>query len=138
MLEKLAASKDDDAIRFDAKSIFRMSGISHIPTLLLDNTDRNRTSPFAFTGNRFEFRAVGSSDNCAEAMIVLNTAMAHELTEFRRAVDAKIEAGAKKEKAIYEVLKQMIHACRDICFDGNGYSEEWKAEACLLYTSRCV
>ena len=129
VLEKLAASKDDDAIRFDAKSIFRMSGISHIPTLLLDNTDRNRTSPFAFTGNRFEFRAVGSSDNCAEAMIVLNTAMAHELTEFRRAVDAKIEAGAKKEKAIYEVLKQMIHACRDICFDGNGYSEEWKAEA---------
>ena len=129
VLEKLAASKDDDAIRFDAKSIFRMSGISHIPTLLLDNTDRNRTSPFAFTGNRFEFRAVGSSDNSAEAMIVLNTAMAHELTEFRRAVDAKIEAGAKKEKAIYEVLKQMIHACRDICFDGNGYSEEWKAEA---------
>ena len=129
VLEKLAASKDDDAIRFDAKSIFRMSGISHIPTLLLDNTDRNRTSPFAFTGNRFEFRAVGSSDNCAEAMIVLNTAMAHELTEFRRAVDAKIEAGAKKEKAIYEVLKQMIHSCRDICFDGNGYSEEWKAEA---------
>ena len=111
------------------KAHLSAGGISHIPTLLLDNTDRNRTSPFAFTGNRFEFRAVGSSDNCAEAMIVLNTAMAHELTEFRRAVDAKIEAGAKKEKAIYEVLKQMIHACRDICFDGNGYSEEWKAEA---------
>ena len=129
VLDKLAASKDDDAIRFDAKGIFRMSGISHIPTLLLDNTDRNRTSPFAFTGNRFEFRAVGSSDNCAEAMIVLNTAMAHELTEFRKAVDAKIEAGAKKEKAIYEVLKRMIHDCRAIRFDGNGYSDEWKAEA---------
>mgnify|MGYP000053743121 FL=1 len=106
-----------------------MSGISHIPTLLLDNTDRNRTSPFAFTGNRFEFRAVGSSDNCAEAMIVLNTAMANELTEFKRNVDAQIEAGVKKEKAIYEVLKQMIKACQAIRFDGNGYSDEWKAEA---------
>mgnify|MGYP000475375965 CR=1 FL=1 len=129
VLDKLAASKGDDAIRFDAKNVFKMSGISHIPTLLLDNTDRNRTSPFAFTGNRFEFRAVGSSDNCAEAMIVLNSAMAYELTEFKKAVDAKIEAGAKKEKAIYEVLKQMIKACKAIRFDGNGYSDEWKAEA---------
>ena len=129
VLDKLAASKGDDAIRFDAKNVFKMSGISHIPTLLLDNTDRNRTSPFAFTGNRFEFRAVGSSDNCAEAMIVLNSAMAYELTEFKKAVDAKIEAGAKKERAIYEVLKQMIKACKAIRFDGNGYSDEWKAEA---------
>ena len=129
VLDKLAASKGDDAIRFDAKNVFKMSGISHIPTLLLDNTDRNRTSPFAFTGNRFEFRAVGSSDNCAEAMIVLNTAMAYELTEFRKKVDAKIEAGMKKEKAIYEVLKQMIKACKAVRFDGNGYSDEWKAEA---------
>ncbi len=129
VLDKLAASKSDDAIRFDAKNVFKMSGISHIPTLLLDNTDRNRTSPFAFTGNRFEFRAVGSSDNCAEAMITLNTAVADELTRFKQAVDAKIEAGAKKEKAIYEVLKMMIKECRPICFDGNGYSDEWKAEA---------
>ena len=129
VLDKLAASKGDDAIRFDAKNVFKMSGISHIPTLLLDNTDRNRTSPFAFTGNRFEFRAVGSSDNCAEAMIVLNTAMAYELTEFRKKVDAKIEAGMKKEKAIYEVLKQMIKACKAVRFDGNGYSDEWKSEA---------
>ena len=129
VLDKLAASKSDDAIRFDAKSVFRMSGIAHIPTLLLDNTDRNRTSPFAFTGNRFEFRAVGSSDNCAEAMIVLNTAVADELTAFRKNVDAKIEGGMKKEKAIYETLKQMIKACQPIRFDGNGYSEEWKAEA---------
>ncbi len=129
VLDKLAASKGDDAIRFDAKNVFKMSGISHIPTLLLDNTDRNRTSPFAFTGNRFEFRAVGSSDNCAEAMITLNTAVADELTRFKQAVDAKIEAGAKKEKAIYEVLKKMIKECRPICFDGNGYSDEWKAEA---------
>ncbi len=129
VLDKLAASSGDDAIRFDAKNVFKMSGISHIPTLLLDNTDRNRTSPFAFTGNRFEFRAVGSSDNCAEAMIIINTAVADELTAFRTAVDARIEAGMKKEKAIYEVLKEMIHASQPIRFDGNGYSEEWKAEA---------
>ena len=129
VLDKLAAGKGDGAIRFDAKNIFKMNGISHIPTLLLDNTDRNRTSPFAFTGNRFEFRAVGSSDNCAEAMIVLNTIVAAELVEFRKAVDTKIEAGTKKEKAIYEVLKQMIKACEAIRFDGNGYSEEWKQEA---------
>lgn len=129
VLDKLEASKGDNAIRFDAKNVFKMSGISHIPTLLLDNTDRNRTSPFAFTGNRFEFRAVGSSDNCAEAMIVLNSVVAAELREFKVAVDAKIEAGAKKEKAIYEVLKQKIKACKAIRFDGNGYSDEWKAEA---------
>ena len=129
VLDKLEASRGDDAIRFDAKNVFKMSGISHIPTLLLDNTDRNRTSPFAFTGNRFEFRAVGSSDNCAEAMIVLNSVVAAELREFKVAVDAKIEAGAKKEKAIYEVLKQKIKACKAIRFDGNGYSDEWKAEA---------
>lgn len=129
VLDKLEASKGDDAIRFDAKNVFKMSGISHIPTLMIDNTDRNRTSPFAFTGNRFEFRAVGSSDNCAEAMIALNTAVAAELTEFRREVDAKIETGKKKERAIYEVLKSMIRACKPIRFDGNGYSEEWKAEA---------
>ena len=129
VLDKLAASKGDGVIRFDAKNVFKMSGISHIPTLLLDNTDRNRTSPFAFTGNRFEFRAVGSSDNCAEAMITLNTAVASELTEFRKAVDAKIEAGDKKERAIYEVLKKMILECKAVQIDGNGYSEEWKAEA---------
>ena len=129
VLDKLASSSCDDTIEFDDKCGFRMGGIDHIPELLIDNTDRNRTSPFAFTGNRFEFRAVGSSDNCAEAMIVLNTAMAYELTEFRKKVDAKIEAGMKKEKAIYEVLKQMIKACKAVRFDGNGYSDEWKAEA---------
>lgn len=129
VLDKLENSKSDAAIRFDAKNIFKMSGISHIPTLLMDNTDRNRTSPFAFTGNRFEFRAVGSSDNCAEAMIVLNTAVAYELTEFKKAVDAKIEAGTKKEKAIYEELRRMIRESKAIRFDGNGYSDEWKEEA---------
>ena len=129
VLDKLADSKSDNAIRFDAKGVFKMSGISHIPTLLLDNTDRNRTSPFAFTGNRFEFRAVGSSDNCAEAIITLNTLLAAELTHFKAEVDRKIEGGMKKEKAIYEVLKAMIKACRPIRFDGNGYSEEWREEA---------
>ena len=129
VLDKLENSKGDAAIRFDAKNIFKMSGISHIPTLLMDNTDRNRTSPFAFTGNRFEFRAVGSSDNCAEAMIVLNTAVAYELREFKKAVDAKIEAGTKKERAIYEELRRMIRESKAIRFDGNGYSDEWKAEA---------
>ncbi len=104
VLEKLEKSKSDDAIRFDAKSVLKMSGVSQIPSILLDNTDRNRTSPFAFTGNRFEFRAVGSSDNCAEAMITLCAAMA-------------------------EQLKQLIKECRPVHFDGNGYSDEWKAEA---------
>jgi len=129
VLDKLENSKGDAAIRFDAKNIFKMSGISHIPTLLMDNTDRNRTSPFAFTGNRFEFRAVGSSDNCAEAMITLNTAVAYELREFKKAVDAKIEAGTKKERAIYEELRRMIKESKAIRFDGNGYSDEWKEEA---------
>ncbi len=129
VLDKLAASKSGDAIRFDAKNVFKMSGISHIPTLLLDNTDRNRTSPFAFTGNRFEFRAVGASDNCAEAMIILNSTLADELNAFRAEVDSRIEAGTKKEKAIYEVLKQMIHDCSAIRFDGNGYSDDWRHEA---------
>ena len=129
VLEKLEASSSSEAIRFDAKSVFRMSGISRIPSLFLDNTDRNRTSPFAFTGNRFEFRAVGASDNCAEAMIVLNSAVADSLMRFKREVDALIDGGAKKEKAIYEVLKRMIHECKAIHFEGNGYSEEWREEA---------
>ena len=129
VLDKLESSRSDSAIRFDAKNIFRMSGIAPIPSLLRDNTDRNRTSPFAFTGNRFEFRAVGASDNCAEAIIILNTAMAYELTRFKEAVDQKIEAGTKREKAIYEVLRQMIRESKPIRFDGNGYSEAWKAEA---------
>ena len=129
VLEKLEKSKSDDAIRFDAKSVLKMSGVSQIPSILLDNTDRNRTSPFAFTGNRFEFRAVGSSDNCAEAMITLCAAMAEQLTEFKAKVDAKVEKGTKKERAIYELLKQLIKECRPVHFDGNGYSDEWKAEA---------
>ena len=129
VLEKLECSRGDDAIRFDAKSVLKMSGVSQIPSILLDNTDRNRTSPFAFTGNRFEFRAVGSSDNCAEAMITLCAAAAEQLTEFKRMVDAKIEQGVKKEKAIYETVKRLIKDCKAVHFDGNGYSDEWKVEA---------
>ena len=129
VLERLERSEGDDALRFDAKSVLKMSGVSQIPSILLDNTDRNRTSPFAFTGNRFEFRAVGSSDNCAEAMITLCTAAAEQLTEFKREVDAKIESGVKKERAIYETLKRLIKECKVIHFDGNGYSDEWKQEA---------
>ena len=129
VLEKLEGSRGDNAIRFDAKSVLKMSGVSQIPSILLDNTDRNRTSPFAFTGNRFEFRAVGSSDNCAEAMITLCAAAAEQLTEFKRMVDAKIEQGVKKEKAIYEIIKRLIKDCKAVHFDGNGYSDEWKAEA---------
>ncbi len=129
VLDKMEASVENDDIRLDAKSAFRMSGIAHIPTLLLDNTDRNRTSPFAFTGNRFEFRAVGSSDNCADAMIILNTAMAEGLINFKARVDAKIEEGKKKDKAIYDVLREMIVECKAIRFNGNGYSDEWKIEA---------
>ena len=129
VLRKLEASVSNDTIRFDAKSVFRMSGISQIPTLLLDNTDRNRTSSFAFTGNRFELRAAGSSDNCAESMIVLNSIVAKELTDFNEAVVTRIESGVKRERAIYEELKGMIRGCKSICFDGNGYSDEWREEA---------
>ena len=104
VLDKLAASKGDDAIRFDAKNVFKMSGISHIPTLLLDNTDRNRTSPFAFTGNRFEFRAVGSSDNCADAMLTLNTAVAESLEQFADALEGSKDFEADLQALIRSVL----------------------------------
>jgi glutamine synthetase len=103
--------------------------IGRIPEILLDNTDRNRTSPFAFTGNRFEFRAVGSSANCASAMIALNSVVAHQLIQFKHDVDALINKGVKKDEAIFQVLKKYIKSCKAIRFDGNGYSEEWAMEA---------
>ena len=103
--------------------------IPQIPDLIVDNTDRNRTSPFAFTGNRFEFRAPGSSVNCASAMIALNAAMAEALNSFKERVDQKIAAGANKVSAILEVLKEDIKTCKPIRFDGNGYSDEWVKEA---------
>ena len=103
--------------------------IPQIPDLIVDNTDRNRTSPFAFTGNRFEFRAPGSSVNCASAMIALNAAMAEALNSFKQRVDAKMAAGENKVAAILEVLKDDVKTCKPIRFDGNGYSEEWVKEA---------
>lgn len=128
VLDKLENSTSDEAIVMDDKKVLSL-GIAHIPEVLLDNTDRNRTSPFAFTGNRFEFRAVGSSANCSSAMIALNTAVTAQLIEFKTEVDAKMAAGATKEKAIFEVLKSYIKASKAIRFDGNGYSDEWKVEA---------
>ena len=128
VLEHIEESTKDDLVSLSGKQGMKLD-IPQIPELMIDNTDRNRTSAFAFTGNRFELRAVGSSDNCAEAMIVLNTAVADEFTAFRERVDARIEAGVRKEKAIYEELKSMIRSSRAIRFDGNGYSEEWVEEA---------
>ncbi|GIV29266.1 MAG: glutamine synthetase [Bacteroidia bacterium] len=104
-------------------------GIGKIPEILLDNTDRNRTSPFAFTGNKFEFRAVGSSANCGNAMMVLNLIVAKTLTEFKKEVDALIEKGKDKDEAIFQIIKKYITASKKIRFEGNGYSEEWKKEA---------
>ena len=120
----------------DKNELFNLKGkqgmqidIPQIPDLIVDNTDRNRTSPFAFTGNRFEFRAPGSSVNCASAMIALNAAMAEALNSFKERVDARIGAGENKVAAILEVLKDDIKTCRPIRFDGNGYSDEWVKEA---------
>ena len=128
VLDKIENSSSDEAIIIDDKKKLNMN-IPHIPEVFLDNTDRNRTSPFAFTGNRFEFRAVGSSANCSSAMATLNTAVAAQLFEFKAEVDAKMAAGASKEKAIFEVIKSYIKASKAIRFDGNGYSDEWKVEA---------
>ncbi|MCB0484361.1 MAG: glutamine synthetase III, partial [Flavobacteriales bacterium] len=103
--------------------------IGRIPDIMLDNTDRNRTSPFAFTGNKFEFRAVGSSANCANSMIVMNTIMAKQLTDFKKEVDVLVKKGYKKDDAIFKVLKQYIQESKSIRFEGNGYSNEWEKEA---------
>ena len=128
VLDKLENSSSEEAIVVDAKKKMRL-GVAHSPEVLLDNTDRNRTSPFAFTGNRFEFRAVGSSANCSSAMIALNAAVANQLNEFKTAYDAKITSGIAKEKAIFDLLKQYIKESKPIRFDGNGYGDEWKVEA---------
>ncbi|MBA9077306.1 MULTISPECIES: glutamine synthetase III [Rufibacter] len=104
-------------------------GIDKIPEILLDNTDRNRTSPFAFTGNKFEFRAVGSSANCSNAMTILNAIVADQLIEFRNTVEAAIAKGKKKEVAIIDVLREYVISSKDIRFEGNGYSKEWEEEA---------
>ncbi len=128
ILDKFEKSSVKDAIVVDAKKQIKL-GVGQIPEILLDNTDRNRTSPFAFTGNRFEFRAVGSSANCASAMTALNASVAEQLRVFKAEVDELINKGKSKEEALYEVLKKYIKESRPIRFNGNGYSEEWKAEA---------
>ena len=121
-------SSSDDLVSLGGKHGMKLD-IPQIPELLIDNTDRNRTSPFAFTGNRFEFRAVGSEANCASAMIALNTAVAEQLIIFKSEVDALIEKGEPNVSAIVQVLRKYIKECKPIRFDGNGYSEEWKEEA---------
>ena len=128
VLDKIEISTSEEAIVMHDKKILKLD-IPHIPEALLDNTDRNRTSPFAFTGNRFELRGVGSSANCASSLIVLNSIVAAQLKEFKTEVDKKIANGLSKEQAIFEVIKSYIKISKPIRFDGNGYSEEWKAEA---------
>ena len=128
VLDHMEESATDELISLGGKHGMKLD-IPQIPELLIDNSDRNRTSPFAFTGNRFEFRAVGSEANCASAMIALNTAMAEQLVEFKTKVDALIEKGEPKISAVIQVIREYIKACKPIRFDGNGYSEEWKAEA---------
>lgn len=119
---------DQDALILSGKQGMKLD-IPQIPELMIDNTDRNRTSPFAFTGNRFEFRAVGSEANCGSAMIALNTAVAEQLTEFKQEVDSRIAKGEEQTSAILSVIRKYIKICKPIHFDGNGYSDEWKAEA---------
>ena len=128
VLLKLEDTDDSELFNLSGKQSLSLD-IPQIPELLLDNTDRNRTSPFAFTGNRFEFRAVGAQANCAAAMIVLNTAVAEALTNFKARVDALVESGMDTMKAIVKVVREDIKTCKPIHFEGNGYSEEWKAEA---------
>lgn len=128
VLNHMEESTKDDLTSLSGKQGLKMD-IPQIPELLIDNTDRNRTSPFAFTGNRFEFRAVGSEANCASAMIALNSAVANQFNQFKKEVDALIEKGEPKITAILEIIREYIKECKAIRFDGNGYSDEWKEEA---------
>ena len=129
VLDKIEQSSRDDDITVDEDIKQMKLGIAHIPEVLIDNTDRNRTSPFAFTGNRFEFRAVGSSANCSSAMIALNSTMASQLIAFKKEIDEKMERGMRKEEAIFDTLRTYIRESKPIRFEGNGYSDEWKEEA---------
>ncbi|MDR3283322.1 MAG: glutamine synthetase III [Candidatus Methanoplasma sp.] len=124
--EELLNTKD--LVKIGAKKGYSL-GISQIPELLVDNTDRNRTSPFAFTGNRFEFRAVGSSANCGAPLSVLNAIVAYQLKQYKKAVDKRIAAGASVQQAVLDETRETFRAAKEIVFDGNGYSDEWKAEA---------
>ena len=127
-LDQIEHADVDKGIIINAKKEMKL-GVGNITEILLDNTDRNRTSPFAFTGNRFEFRAVGSSANCGAAVLALNATVAEQLNLFREEVDALIAKGEAKERALFTVIKRYLKECRDIRFDGNGYSEEWQQEA---------
>jgi glutamine synthetase len=124
-LEKVESGK----LSPEQKTELKLNVVGKIPEILLDNTDRNRTSPFAFTGNKFEFRAVGSSANCAQSMTVLNTIVANQLFEFKKSVDSLIEQGLKKDDALFNVLRDLISTSHKVRFEGDGYSEDWKNEA---------
>ena len=128
ILENVENSTNDELFNVSGKEGLSL-GMSQIPEIMVDNTDRNRTSPFAFTGNRFEFRAVGSSANCASAMIALNAAVAEQLNYFKEKVDSRIANGEKLNHALLEEIKKLISQSKAIHFDGNGYSIEWKEEA---------
>ena len=128
ILNQVENSNNDELFNVSGKEGLSL-GMSQIPEIMVDNTDRNRTSPFAFTGNRFEFRAVGSSANCASAMIALNAAVAEQLTDFKEKVDARIAQGETLNHALLEEIKLLISQSKSIHFDGNGYSDEWKEEA---------
>lgn len=128
LLDKVLHSTNEEIFTMEGKHGVNLD-IPQIPEIFVDNTDRNRTSSFAFTGNRFEFRAAGSSANCASCVIVLNTAVAEALTDFKQRVDTLIEKGETKLHAILTILREDIATCKPIIFDGNGYSDEWKEEA---------
>ncbi len=124
----LKSIEDNSDYQKKDKSVMKI-GLDVLPSFTKDTTDRNRTSPFAFTGNRFEFRAVGASANCSSAMSTLNAVVASQLIEFKREIDKKMSDGMKKEQAIFDTLRLYIKECKSIRFDGNGYSDEWKEEA---------
>ncbi len=128
ILDEIESSEEDVSISVGGKERYSMN-LSQIPEIMVDNTDRNRTSPFAFTGNRFEFRAVGSTANCASAMIAINAAVAEQLAEFKERVDKKLAAGEELVHAIITEVRELIKFSKPIHFDGNGYSDEWKQEA---------
>lgn len=128
MLDLMETAVSDRAMTPDEKTALKLN-IGRIPEIILDTTDRNRTSPFAFTGNRFEYRAVGSSANCASALIILNAVVADQLRKFKTEVDGLIEKEVKKDEAIFQVLKRLIIESKPIRFNGNGYCQEWIEEA---------
>ena len=128
VLDELEKSVHSGKMSPEEKTALKMN-IGRIPDILLDNTDRNRTSPFAFTGNKFEFRAVGSSANCGGPMTVLNSIMAEQLVTFKKDVDALMNKKVEKDEAIFQILKKYIIESKKIRFEGNGYGDAWKAEA---------